>query len=124
MNKKRSKERNKKYEARRAKVHLPAGTDIKRWVNVESERTGKPKWRVLQDLYLFYQKNRPQTPEERIVALYEEFIKGACTVIPGHEFDLLFLKKHILRRIFKLKNEGMEDPDDNYYEQLKNSTHP
>ncbi len=119
MNRRRSKERNKKYEVRREKVHLPDGTDIKRWTNIESERTGKPKWKVLQELYLFYQKHKPKTPEEQIIALYEEFIRGASMVIPGHEYDLNLLKKHILRRVFKIKNENAEDPGDDYYEQLR-----
>ncbi len=115
---KRSKERNKKYEARRDKVHLPDGTDIKRFINVESERTGMPKWKVLQGLYEFYQEHH-KTPEEQIIDKYDEFIKSASIIAPDHENDLHYLKKHILRRIFKFKSDLGEDPGDEYYDKLK-----
>ncbi len=118
-NTRRSKERNKKYEAMREKVHLPAGTDIKKYTTVESEKTGKPKWKVLQELLEFKQKHNHKTPEEQVIAHYDEFIKETGKVIPGHEKELNFLKKLILRRILKLKNDFGEDPDDRYYAELR-----
>lgn len=119
MGAKRSKERNKKYEVRREKVHLPDGTDIKRYAGVESDRTGKPKWKVLQELLEFKQKHNHKTPEEQVITLYDEFIKETDKVIPGHEKELNFLKKLILRRILKLKSDFGEDPDDRYYAELR-----
>lgn len=119
-------ERNKKYEARREKLHLPDGIDITHFVDIESKRTGRPKWTVLQDLYLFYKKHHPKTPEEQKVDLYNEFVKAVAESDPQLTNKLGILGKYIVTQLFGLeitefgwKRVGRRQLDDEYFENLK-----
>ena len=103
----------------RKSFHYPRDSKTNEFLDkMRKERPGVPLWMFFDEMI----SRQPQSKEEWLIALYDEFIRNACELYSAGNDEkdkLQMLKKIIFRKIFKFKSEWLSDPDDSYYENLK-----
>lgn len=85
---------------------------------MSKDRPDLPLWTFFEEIL----KKQPVSKEDRLSALYDDFVINACELYSAGEDEKLKLKKLkkiIVRKIFKIKSEFSTDLGDSYYEDLK-----
>lgn len=94
-------------KSKRVTVHIPEGTLIHEFL---SKNNNMSKWELLNDLV----EQLPKSKEEKVVCLFEDFVKNVCDLYPGMNTNLNVLRPYIFKRLIK-----GEPLDPQYFEEMR-----
>lgn len=98
----------KKIKPRQRKmIQIPVDSEINKFLE---NNDGLPYWKKLEQML----RQFPQTKEERIVVIFEEFVEKMSKLCPECKEQIEFLRPLILKHI--IKKEMLESW---YYDDLK-----